>query len=141
MISEQGYYPSTLQIMNKLGSDSSVRSRSSVEFVNPTLWISKEEKVYTGKKEEPIFLFSLTSEPLISQLIHLKPFFAPENKNFFVQWIYWLSEECRTDSGRSLLFGGSHEADLWFETKQPSFEAANPLNGVLETIDSITRGF
>lgn len=133
MLAEQLHFRSPNQIMSMLGSG--YRTRSAVEFVHPPLTIENDMVLLAGKP-----LFSLDTA-LICQLIHLKPFLCPENKDFFVAWLRRLNRQMKTEEGRTTAFCGTYEAEAWFDTPQPSIDSENPLEGVLETINAITQGF
>lgn len=131
---EASGYPTTMSLLKHFGQN--VKNRIGFDFVDPRLTIeSGNVLLYAHNTNGPTLqLFNLYEEPLISQMIYLKPFLVPENFVFFIEWtkcIYSLSGD---PNGRQSLFGGSDKAELWFGQQLPAIDISNPIQGALQTL-------
>lgn len=135
---ETGGFLSHHALVTKLGHK--IRSRVSFDIVQPELYFHNERVMIRRPNEgPPIELFHL-NVPLIEQLIHLKPFFVPENVGFFVSWIRQIGARCDDVLGRQLLFGASDGAELWFGQRNlPTVDMSNPLPGALHMLNMVRK--
>lgn len=133
---EAGGYPTTATLLKVLGEG--VKNRLAFDIINPKLnLINDSVFIYTGTTVHELFKMN---EPLISQLIYLKPFLCPENFHFFVQWLKQIHARSSDPLGRNILFAGSDKAEEWFTQQLPSIDMANPLQGALQTLQFAKMG-
>lgn len=118
------------------------KTRMSFEIVAPNLFF-RESKVFVNVQNNEGDYFQLfdMNEPLISQMIHLKPFLVPENFEFFQAWIREVSNYAHDPQGRKILFGGSDNAELWFGQKNLAFiDFQDPIPGIVRTMEDANAG-
>lgn len=112
------------------------KHRINFDIVNPLLEI---EAGCVVTREGRVRICAIT-DPLIAQIIALKPFIVPENEMFFVLWVTSIFEGLLNDNPHERLFlrhlfRGSAAVDLWFAQRDlPAIDIGNPVAGVLQTM-------
>jgi hypothetical protein len=115
------------------------RHRTELSVVYPPVELRNELVTTFDRKGNPVTLFHMET-PLICQLISLKPFFVPENRDFFVKWIQNLHARCSDPKARAALFAGGAEAEEWFSQTLPAMDLSNPLEGVMQSFQFAKLG-
>lgn len=139
-------FPNLMSIMT-LGS--TMKNRAAVDVVYPVLRLENDPAnqhqwtvyiVYDQHGNEKKPLFDVVRTPFMEQLLFLKHFITPENREFFSDWLGVL--EFLNGSGMFSPLTWGDDVEQWFATRPGVIDMANPLKGVMEAVaDSRGGGF
>lgn len=115
-----------------------VGARISFQFASPKPRIFRG-RVCAGEGIHALDLCSL-DDPLLAQIIALRPFLVPENGSFWAEWVREIRGRMSDFYGRQIMFSDTPEDSItsWFDQlPQGVLDPKDPLSGVSQLMPLI----